>query len=63
MQPIDTPCVKVCVIDAVTGLCQGCGRNLDEIARWAGLTAEERRRIMAGLPERLHALGKRRVAV
>ena len=63
MQSVDTPCVKVCVIDAVTGLCQGCGRDIDEIARWAELDAEERRRIMAGLSERLHALGKLRVAI
>jgi uncharacterized protein len=50
---METPCIKVCVIEPQTGLCQGCGRSLDEIARWATMTGDERRRIMAGLAERL----------
>jgi predicted Fe-S protein YdhL (DUF1289 family) len=50
---MESPCIKVCVIEPQTGLCQGCGRSLDEIARWSAMTGEERRRIMAGLAERL----------
>lgn len=50
---MDSPCIKVCVIEPQTGLCQGCGRSLDEIARWASMTDDERRAIMAGLAERL----------
>jgi hypothetical protein len=53
---IETPCNKVCVIDAACGLCIGCGRTGAEIGSWIGLTAEERRRIMAELPARLAAL-------
>jgi uncharacterized protein len=34
-------------------LCTGCGRSLNEIARWLELAAAERRRIMAELPGRL----------
>ncbi len=30
------PCVKICTLDARSGLCLGCGRTLDEIARWIG---------------------------
>lgn len=48
-----SPCTKVCVLDAVTGLCEGCGRTRDEIARWGSLSEAQRRAIMAGLPERL----------
>jgi len=40
------------VIDANTGLCAGCGRSLDEIARWAAMTNGERQRIMRELPLR-----------
>ena len=48
-RPIQSPCINVCVIDAGTGLCAGCGRSLDEIARWSAMTDEERRRIMREL--------------
>ena len=53
---IETPCNKVCVLDAASGLCIGCGRTGAEIGSWIGKTAEERRRIMAELPARLAAL-------
>lgn len=49
---METPCINVCVIDAGTGLCAGCGRSLDEIARWSAMTDDERRRIMAVLAGR-----------
>jgi predicted Fe-S protein YdhL (DUF1289 family) len=49
---LETPCIEVCAIDAETGLCRGCGRTIDEIARWAAMTSEQRRVIMAILPAR-----------
>lgn len=52
---IETPCVKICTLDAGRGLCLGCGRTVEEIAAWARLTAAERRRVMDALPERLAA--------
>ncbi|MFC3166860.1 DUF1289 domain-containing protein [Paracoccus fontiphilus] len=54
---IDSPCIKVCVIDPASGLCTGCLRSLDEIAAWSGLSPETRRRIMADLPARRPRLG------
>jgi predicted Fe-S protein YdhL (DUF1289 family) len=51
---MQSPCIKVCVIDPATRLCKGCGRSLDEIARWGGMTDGERARIMALLPERMN---------
>jgi predicted Fe-S protein YdhL (DUF1289 family) len=54
--PIDTPCNKVCVIDAACGLCIGCGRTLAEIGGWISMTADERRRIMTELPVRRAAM-------
>ena len=50
---ISTPCIKICVIDPVTKLCEGCGRTLTEIAQWGRLSEAERLAIMAALPKRL----------
>ena len=55
MPAVSTPCIKLCIVDPGTRLCRGCGRTLDEIARWAGMSEAERRRVMAGLAERLRA--------
>ena len=50
---------EVCIVDAASGLCRGCGRNLEEIARWTGFSDAERTRIMAELPRRLAAMRAR----
>jgi predicted Fe-S protein YdhL (DUF1289 family) len=52
MSGVSTPCIKLCVIDPASGLCEGCGRTLREIAQWALLSEPERLAIMAVLPER-----------
>jgi predicted Fe-S protein YdhL (DUF1289 family) len=49
---IESPCIKVCTVDAGTGRCLGCGRTIDEIARWTAMSAAERARIMRELPTR-----------
>jgi uncharacterized protein len=49
---LETPCVNVCLLAAETAPCIGCGRTIDEIARWATMSDGERRAIMAALPER-----------
>jgi predicted Fe-S protein YdhL (DUF1289 family) len=56
MASIETPCIRVCVVHPSLRLCTGCGRSLDEIARWIDLTADERGRIMTQLPPRLAAM-------
>ena len=50
---IETPCVKICTLDARAGLCLGCGRTVDEITRWSSMNMTERTRVMAELPDRL----------
>jgi uncharacterized protein len=50
---IETPCINVCTLDAASGCCLGCARTVDEIARWASMSAAERARIMGELPARL----------
>jgi predicted Fe-S protein YdhL (DUF1289 family) len=37
MTPIASPCNSVCRIDPRSGLCEGCYRTLDEIARWSAI--------------------------
>jgi predicted Fe-S protein YdhL (DUF1289 family) len=54
---IASPCTKVCTIDPRSGLSHGCGRTLDEIARWVSLGEDERKRIMIELPRRRLAHG------
>lgn len=53
---IVSPCEKICAVDPASGLCLGCGRNLNEIASWTSYSDAERRRIMAELPRRLDAM-------
>ncbi|MGH8676464.1 MAG: DUF1289 domain-containing protein [Burkholderiales bacterium] len=47
-----SPCNKVCVMNEVTGLCRGCYRTLDEIARWGTMSDAEREGVMEKLPKR-----------
>ncbi|MEQ1710578.1 MAG: DUF1289 domain-containing protein [Hyphomicrobium sp.] len=49
---MESPCIKVCVIDPGSRLCVGCARSLDEIAGWSGMSDADRQRIMAELPGR-----------
>jgi uncharacterized protein len=57
---IETPCVKLCVIEPETGFCIGCGRTRMEIGSWLGISPAERQSIMAGLPERVETLTLRK---
>jgi predicted Fe-S protein YdhL (DUF1289 family) len=54
---IESPCVKVCVMDADQRYCAGCLRTLAEIARWGEMTAAERAAVGAQLPARRSASG------
>jgi uncharacterized protein len=50
---MESPCVNICVMNEVTGMCTGCGRTRQEIASWSSITNTDRRRIMAELPRRM----------
>lgn len=47
---ISTPCIGICRLDDATGLCQGCGRSMAQIAAWPRLSEPERKALMAQLP-------------
>ncbi len=49
-----SPCLNICVLDAGR-TCVGCGRTLDEIARWGRMSAAEQWQVVARL-ERVRKL-------
>ena len=53
---IETPCVKLCVIEPESGFCIGCGRTREEIGGWLAMSVAARRDVMASLPERVDNL-------
>ncbi|AKI00141.1 putative Fe-S protein [Hoeflea sp. IMCC20628] len=56
---IQSPCILVCSMDLTTGYCFGCGRTRDEIAGWINYTPEDRRQVMAELPERMETIERK----
>jgi predicted Fe-S protein YdhL (DUF1289 family) len=34
LQPVGSPCTDVCRLDKITGHCEGCFRNREEIKAW-----------------------------
>lgn len=46
-----SPCVKVCTLGD-GGVCEGCLRTLDEIARWPAMDAEDQWRLVEELARR-----------
>jgi predicted Fe-S protein YdhL (DUF1289 family) len=55
--PVPSPCISVCRMDARTGLCEGCFRTIDEIARWSALPDAERRAVWGAIAARRAAAG------
>lgn len=51
-EEVASPCINVCRMNPDTGLCQGCLRTLAEIAAWSGMSAEEKRAVLAQLAAR-----------
>ena len=45
--PVPSPCVRVCLYDPASGVCQGCHRTLDEITDWPIYTPDEQREVVA----------------
>jgi uncharacterized protein len=58
-----SPCVKICQIDSITGLCIGCGRTIDEIGGWMRMSDDRRRLVMEELPQRMESAWKERARI
>lgn len=48
---VPSPCVAICRLDE-GNICTGCGRSLDEIARWRSMTDQQRGTVLARLAAR-----------
>ena len=49
---VASPCVSICNIDDVTGLCEGCFRTLDEIAVWSQMDNAAKREVWSRITQR-----------
>jgi predicted Fe-S protein YdhL (DUF1289 family) len=52
MQEIQSPCIGICAMNEVSGLCAGCFRTIEEIAQWWDMTNTQRSEVIAKLAER-----------
>ena len=50
--PVASPCINVCTLDASGRVCMGCFRHLQEIAMWGGMSDVQRAGVLEKLPER-----------
>lgn len=41
-----SPCINICRMSPASGLCEGCFRSLDEIARWSRCDEAQKRHIL-----------------
>lgn len=57
---IETPCIKICVVEPETGFCIGCGRTRQEIGDWISMSPTARHDVIARLPERVATLTLRK---
>ncbi len=48
---VQSPCIKLCTLDAAGKTCLGCGRTVAEIATWSRLDDAARRVIMTRLAD------------
>ena len=55
---IESPCKLICQLELTSGLCLGCGRSREEIARWTQYTDAQRTEIMRQLDARMETLPK-----
>jgi hypothetical protein len=56
---IESPCIRECRIDQVTGYCVSCYRALTEISYWETYTPGEQQRVMALIQMRRAAAAAR----
>jgi predicted Fe-S protein YdhL (DUF1289 family) len=53
---VASPCLDICRMSEVTGLCVGCFRTLDEIVGWGSAGEHERLAILAAVEKRRQQL-------
>ncbi len=56
MSEIETPCLKICLLDARGQYCLGCYRTRAEVGDWSSMSDEERANVMDQLAARKDAI-------
>ncbi len=51
-QEVKSPCIGVCAIDDLSGLCAGCYRTIDEIQGWWDMGQDQQRNLLVEIEER-----------
>ncbi len=49
---VKSPCISVCAMDDISGLCQGCYRTVEEITAWWDMSVDEQKKLLTVLEER-----------
>jgi predicted Fe-S protein YdhL (DUF1289 family) len=49
---IQSPCIGVCIMNDLSGLCQGCYRTMDEIQQWWDLDSHQKKEVLHKATER-----------
>lgn len=44
---VESPCRNICALDPTTRVCTSCLRTLDEIARWGGMSNDQKHAVLA----------------
>jgi uncharacterized protein len=54
---VKSPCIDVCKMDKLSGLCHGCLRTIPEIKAWKGMSHKKQKALLADLDGRRARLG------
>ena len=49
---VDSPCIDICTTDYDSGLCIGCGRTQEEIAKWVSYTNKQKQQVLLKINKR-----------
>ena len=50
---MSSPCIGICRIDDFSGMCEGCGRTMEEISGWPSASEAEKQTTLAIVDERI----------
>ena len=50
--PAPSPCISLCEMDQITGLCRGCLRTIDEIVAWGSAGDDYKRAVWSEIRRR-----------
>ncbi len=58
MNAVDSPCIKICMVDVDRGWCRGCHRTLAEISYWVNYSRAEKLAVLEKVAQRKVAAGE-----